>query len=131
MDAAGHHRPDQGAEGLVFDRALIFHITAAVHAVTDGLVLQIALAALIANRAIQRMVNQQQFHNALAHFFDGRGIGGDDHAFANRHGARSDRLGCALHFDQAHATVTGNGQAFVITEARDFDADALARLQHG
>jgi hypothetical protein len=35
-------------------------------AIGDGLVLEVAFAALVADRAIERMVDQQEFHHALA-----------------------------------------------------------------
>ena len=38
----------------------------------DGKFLQPALARLIANRTVQRVVDEQKFHHALAAFFDER-----------------------------------------------------------
>ena len=40
-------------------------------------------------------------------------------------------LGSLLHLDQTHAAIGRNRQPFVIAEARDFDADLFAGLQHG
>ena len=102
-----------------------------IEPVSHRLVLQIAFAALVADRAIQRMVDQQEFHHAVAGFLDGLGIGLDDHPVADRHRAGRDRLRRAFHFHKAHPAVAGNGQPFVVTEARNFDAGLFAGLQHG
>src|SRR5262249_33907987 len=46
------------------------------------------------------------------------------------HGAARLRLGrTALHLDQAHAAVAGNGQPLVEAEARDFRTRLLSRLE--
>ena len=66
VDAARHAGLDQRAEILVAHRALVLVIAAAVEAIGHRLVLQIALAALVADRAIERMVDQQELHHALA-----------------------------------------------------------------
>ena len=55
-----------GADVLVLDRALVLVVAAGVDAVGHGLVLQVAFAALVADRAIERMVDQQEFHHAFA-----------------------------------------------------------------
>ncbi len=55
-----------GPKYLSFDRALVLVIAAAVEAIAHRLILQIALAALVADRAIERMVDQQELHHALA-----------------------------------------------------------------
>ena len=67
LDAAGHDGLDQRAHIFVFDRALV--LVEAVErgaAIAHRLVLQIAFAALVADRAIQRMIDQQEFHHPFA-----------------------------------------------------------------
>ena len=66
MDAAVHDRLDQRADILVLDRALVLVIAAGIDAVGHRLVLQVAFAALVADRAVERMVDQQEFHHAFA-----------------------------------------------------------------
>jgi hypothetical protein len=131
VDAAGHHGLDQGAEVLVEHGPLVLVEAAAVEAVGHGLVLQVAFAALVADRAIQRMVDEQEFHHAVARLLHQRRVGLDHHALAHRHGAGGDRLRRLLHLDQAHAAVAGDRQPLVVAEARDFGAGQLAGLQHG
>ncbi len=75
VDAAVHHRLDERADILVFDGALVFLIARTVDAEGHRLVLQVAFAALVADRAIQRMVDQQEFHHAFAGLLDHRRVG--------------------------------------------------------
>src|SRR4029079_3092215 len=77
LDAAVHRGLDQSAEILVLDRALVFGEAAGVDAVAHRLVLQVALAALVADRAVQRMVDQQELHHAFARLLHHRRAGGD------------------------------------------------------
>jgi hypothetical protein len=93
MNAPRHHGLDQRTQVLVDDRALVLVVTAAVEAICHRLVLEIAFAALIANRAIEGMVDQQEFHNALAGLAYPRRIRANDHAIAGRHRTRGDGLG--------------------------------------
>ena len=130
LNAAGHDGLDQRPHVFLFDRPLVFLEAAAVETIGHGLVLQVAFAALIADRAIQGVIDQKEFHHALARLFDGRGVGLDHHAFARRHGAGRNRLRRALHLHQAHAAVAGHREALVIAEAGNFDAGHFASLQH-
>ena len=130
LDAAGHDGLDQRAHVLLGDRPLVLLVAALVEAEGHRLVLQVAFSALIADRAVQGVVDQQELHDALARLMDRWRVGVDHHAVAGRHGAGGDRLGRALHLDQAHAAVAGDRQAVVVAEARDLGAGQLAGLQH-
>ena len=126
-----------GPDVLVFDRALVLVIAAGIDAVGHRLVLKIAFAALVADRAVERMVDQQELHHAFARLAHHRRLGVDDRRFAVRAwaavahapGAGRDRLGRALQLDQAHAAVAGDRQPFVEAEARDFRAGRFRRLE--
>ena len=69
MDAARHVGRDERPEVLVLDHALALGEARDVAAVADREVLQLALPALVADRAVERMVDQQEFH--------GRALRGD------------------------------------------------------
>ena len=130
LDAAVHRRLDQRPELLVGHGALVLVVAAAVEAVAHRLVLQVALAALVADRAVERMVDQQEFHHAVARLLHHRRVGEDLLLVGDRQRAARLRLGRAgLHLDQAHAAVAGDRQALVVAEARDLDAGHLAGLQ--
>src|SRR5579862_5775183 len=92
MDTAIHAGRDQRAEILIFDRALVLLIAAAIEAIGHRLVLQIAFATLIADRAIERMVDEQELHHALARLASFLALREDDHPVSDRLRAGSDRL---------------------------------------
>ena len=122
---------DQRPEILVLHRPLVLAIAAAVKAIGHRLVLQIAFAALIADRAVERMVDEQELHHPVAGLFGHLAIGADHHVVGRRHRAGGDRLRRFFLLDQAHAAIAGDRQALVEAEMGDFDAGELAGLQHG
>src|SRR5690606_3200070 len=66
VDAAGHVGRDQRPEVLVEHAALVLFEARVIRPVEQGQVLQVALAALIADRAVERMVDQEELEHALA-----------------------------------------------------------------
>ena len=130
MDAARHHGFHQRAHILVFNSALIIVKTTGIAAKAQCLVLQVAFAALVANRAIQRVINEQKLHHPFARRFDCIGCGGNHHIGGHRHGTAGYGLGCIGHFDQTHAAITGHRQALVIAKARNFRTGLFASLQN-
>ncbi|CAI8182573.1 MAG: Uncharacterised protein [SAR116 cluster bacterium] len=72
---------------LVFDSPLVFFIARAVKAIAHGLVLQVTLTALVADRAVQRVIDQQEFHHPFTRLFHPVSVGANNHALASRHGA--------------------------------------------
>ena len=66
LDAARHLLGrHQRADVLVEDDPLLLDVARGRGAVADGEVLQLAFAALVADRAVERMVDQQELHHAL------------------------------------------------------------------
>ena len=137
VDAAVHDGLDEDAHILVLDRALVLVEAAGIDAVGHGLVLQVAFAALVADRAVERVIDQQELHHPFARLAHHRRLGDDlgqlalrpRPAVAHAPGARRDRLGRALELDQAHAAIAGDRQPLVEAEARDFRARGLAGLE--
>ena len=76
-DAAGHAGGDQRPEVGVDRRPLRLAVAAEVDPVGHRLVLQVALAALVADRAVERVVDQQELHHPLARLLDHRRAGPD------------------------------------------------------
>lgn len=95
---------------------------------SHGLVLQVALAALITNGTVERMVHQQELHDALACLAGQIGVGLDAPPLHHWHGARGHRLGTLLHLHQAHATVAGHRQPLVVAESGNLHADLGSSL---
>ena len=62
VDAARHVGGDQRTQVLVLDHALALVEARDVAAEADRQVLQLALPALVADRAVERMVDQQELH---------------------------------------------------------------------
>ena len=95
-------------------------------AVGESHVLQFALAAGIAHRAIQRMIAEQHFHHAFARLANFVGVGGDHHAFGDHRSAGGLQLRHLLDFHQAHAACALQRKIRVVAERRHFDAHGLA-----
>ena len=118
LDTAGHVAGDQRTEVLVRHHALALGEAADRTAVAHRQVLQFALAALIADRAIQRVIDQQELHDVALGVQRALGAGIDLHARHHRRGAGRRRLGHLLDVDKAHAAVGRDRQLLVVAEAR-------------
>jgi hypothetical protein len=66
VDAAGHDRLDDGAHIFLGHRPLVLGEAVVAAAIGHGLVLQVAFAALVADRAIERVVDEQELHHPFA-----------------------------------------------------------------
>src|SRR5690606_24331158 len=86
VDAARHDRLHERADILVLDRALVLDVARLVDAIRHRLILQVALTALVADRAVERMVDKQEFHHAFARLLHHRRLRIDDRRFAVRTG---------------------------------------------
>ena len=88
---------------------LFFFVVLGLHefrfsgAVGKSHILQFAFAAGIANRAIQRMIAEEQLHHRLARLTHFIAIGGNDHALGHDRGAGGLELGHLFDLDHAHA----------------------------
>ena len=132
LDAAGHRGLDDRTHIFVVDRALVLLEAREAAAVGHRLVLQVAFAALVADRAVERVIDEQELHHPFARLLDHRGVGADRLAVGGGQRAARLRLGRpGRDLDQAHAAIAGDAEALVVAEARDFLARKLARLQHG
>ncbi len=139
-NAAGHMGFNERPKIEIFRRPLRLAETAKVDAIGHRLILQVTLATLIADRAIQRVVDQQKFHHAFARLLHHRRIGLHDGRLPLRtrpqithlHGAAGGGLRrAANNFNKAHAAVTGNRQPLMIAEAGHFDSRLFTGLNQG
>ena len=132
VNTTGHIRRDQRPEVLVFHHPLSFIEARYVAAVAHGNVLQLTLAALIANRAVERMVDEQELHDGFLSLQGVRRLRRHLHAVHDRCSTCRHGLRCALDFHQTHATVGGDAQFLVIAETWNQDSGLVSRLDdHG
>src|SRR5215472_15913822 len=129
MDAPVHMRLDQRAEILVADGALVLVKPAAVETVSHCLILKIALAALVTDRAIERVIDQQEFHDSFLRFDRLWGLSQNYHPVSRRHRAGCDRLWRFLHLDETHPAISGYRETFVVAEMRDLDPRVFTGLE--
>ena len=131
VDAAAHFfRRHQRPHVFADHRAFFFLITAGRFAVAHGQILQLALTALVANRAIQRVVDQQKLHHPFLRLFGFRRMGVHHHAVGHGRGAGRQGFGGFFHFHQAHTAVGGDGKFFVVAEMRNIGAQFVRRFHH-
>ena len=92
---------------VLLERAARFARPRGRHAVLECVVLERALAGLIADRAVERVVHQQQLHDAFAGAFHSFGVGAHDHPVAHAcvTGDLQLRQAFDLHLTQAAGTV--------------------------
>ena len=134
LNTAGHDRLDQRPHVLFFDRALVLGKAGAVAAKGLRLILQVALATLIANRAVQRVVEEQELHHAFARLLHLVGAGVDHEAVAARQRTGGGGLGrtaaLVFDFDQTHAAVAGHRQTVVVAEPGDLSPGEFRDLKN-
>ena len=129
VDAAAHlfHR-DQRTHILVCHHTLFFFKARSSAAVAHCQILQLAFAALVANGAIQGVVNQQELHHRLLGLDGLFALGANDHALRDGRRAGRQWLGCLFHFHQAHAAVGSNGKFLVVAKVRNVGASLFSRM---
>ena len=105
------------------------------------LVLQRAFAALVTDRAVQRVVDEEELHHALLCLVGGlaRQLGVHHHAGSHLERARGLRLRHRLedafavwhgHVHQALAACAGRLEQRVVAESRNGDADVFSSPNH-
>ncbi len=102
-DAAGAVEEDGRRPLLLFAVLLGLGVEALAGAVLEGHVLQFALAAGIADRAVEGMIAEQQLDGGFAGLGDFRRFGDEDLALGDRGGAGGLQLGNFLLAHHAHA----------------------------
>ena len=125
-----HLRLNDGTKVLFRKYALQFLEPADGGRVFVRKILQVTAAALIAHRAIQRMIAQQQFQHGFPRRFDVRRRGSHDHAVGHPSAARGLEFGNLFNLHQAHPAIRVGFQLRVVTEMRHHHAHAAGRLDH-
>src|SRR5439155_6719618 len=123
-DAAVHLVLDELAQVLVLEGALAPAVAADAVPAGDGQILKLALAALVADRAVVRVVDHQPLDHALAELHRGLVERGDLHpvlglGHAGHHQAA---LAARRHGARAHAARADRAEVLVVAEHRHRDA---------
>ena len=121
-NAAGTVVEHHGAPLLFGNVDLFFGVAGFANAVFEDHVLQFALAALVADRAIERMVCEQEFEGSFARLDDGGRFGPDHHAFGHRDHAGGHQFRRLFNLHQTHAAGRLERHAFVVAECRNLNA---------
>ena len=93
--------------------------------------MKIALASLITDGAVERVVGKQELHDSSSSnscWFRSRV---NAHSRSNLRAARSNGLWSFLDFDQTHPTISSNFESFVVAKARNFNTILLSSLENG
>ena len=126
-DAALAVDRDQRAQRQrLLEVALGLDVARAPTAPAEGDVLQRALAALVADRAVQRVVDEQELDDRLLRVGDALGLRVDDHAVLDRRRAAGLQLRDALDLHEAHAAgADRRAELGLVTEDGDLDVAEL------
>jgi hypothetical protein len=107
-DASVAFNVDQSVE-LRFEESAPFVLHAAVaEAVFHAVALEHTFTAPVANRAIERMLNEKEFHHSLAAILDERAFGFNLEPLGAGHVAGDIGTRLALDFDETEPAVSGN-----------------------
>jgi len=143
-------RPELGALRL---HVLLLDEARVAATVAGGLLLEHAFARLVADRAVERVIDEEELHHALARVLHHLGRGADVHARGDV-GAAADlrardpvdlllargrihdrRLGGRVdgghaHLNQAHAAIAGDRELRMVAEVRHVDVHEARGLDH-
>src|SRR5437773_4172578 len=119
---------DEVREFLLLVVQLALHEARLRSAVAEDHVLELALAPLVADGTVERVVGQQELEHRLAGVSDLIVFGVDHHPVAGYRRAGGLQLGHFLNRDQAHAARALQGQSRVVAKRRDFDPRLLRGL---
>jgi hypothetical protein len=78
-------------------------------AVRIRIILQFTLSRFIANGTIERMIDEEEFHDRFAGIYHFRGCSLDDHAVGDQRLAGDNQLRHLLNFNETDTAIPGNG----------------------
>ena len=124
--------PDQMGHGAIGVVALILSAEAVhIHAVFPAQLLQLAVGAAGAGKAVGTVGGKDQFQRGTAVFLQGGGIGEYLHALIYRHNAGSGQAAGALYLAYADAAGADGIDLLEVAQGGDADAGQMCGLQYG
>ena len=131
LDAAVHFlHGNERTRILDREHPFFFLVARTALAIAHRQILQQAFAALVANRAIEWMIDEQELHHTLLRLDCLDALGAHHHAVHHRRGASRNRIGLFFDIHQTHAAVACNRQLLVIAEMGNENAGLFRRLDH-
>ena len=121
---------DVGADTLAVEHPPRELHAALVGAEAVGEVLERTLAALVADGAVERVIDQQELEDAGAGLDDVWRLGRDDHAVGHRRRAGRLQLRHLFDLDDADAAGAVDAEARMVAVVRDLDAALDGGLEH-
>ena len=112
------------------NHAFFFFVARTAAAIADGQVLQLAFTGLVANRTIQRMVDQQKLHHTFLGLDGFVALGVYDHALRHRRRAGWHWFGRFFDIDQAHTAIGRDAELLVIAKMRNIGANLFGCMHH-
>ena len=129
VDTSVHVGDDEGADIFVLNCPFELVVPASAISIKVGVVLEIALASLVADGAVKGVVGQQKFHHSSSCMPGILGGCVDFHSGGHLGAAGGDGLGGFFDLDEAHPAVAGHFEAFVVAKAGDLDIVFLGSLE--
>jgi hypothetical protein len=129
VDTSIHVGYHQRTDVFILDCSLVLVISPCTVAIEVGIVLEVAFSSLIANRAIEWMIRQQEFHDSTSRQSGNFWIRSDLHGWGNLRAAGGNWLRRFLDLDKAHPAVACYFESFMIAEPGYFDTVFLGCLE--
>ena len=131
VDASTHlfHR-DQRPHILVEHHPLFLLVPGSRASVANCQILQLTFATLIADWAVQWVIDEQELHHRLLSLDSLFTVGADHHSLGHRGRASGHRLGSLFNVHQAHAAIRRDAQLLVIAKVGNKSARLLGRMHH-
>ena len=123
----GDNRAERSCLGIIMP--MKFH-TRIRRTILEGVVLQGTFATLVADRAIERVIEQRELQNTLLRFFHLVGSGFDHHIRHDIHRAGGHQFRHLLDLDQTHPATAERTDLLVITENGDIHIDLFGRIHY-
>src|SRR5450830_83005 len=119
MNASTHFlHGNQGANIFDCHHTFLFFVARRRSAITYRQILQLTLATLVTNGTIQRMVDQQKFHDRLLRLDRLVALGPNNHARRNLSSAGWHGLRHLFYIHQTHAATCRNAELLVVAKMR-------------
>ncbi len=110
------------------ERALRLNEPALPRPKLERVVLEGTLSALVTDRAVEGVIDEEKFQDAPLSLPDPVGLRADDHVLARLERARGREIRHLLDLDQAHPACAERGRAVMVAEYGDLDSHLLSCL---